>query len=271
MHPDPAQRPPQDPYQPDPALRPPQDPYRPDPVYYAPPPAPPPPQPSPSWWTTQGVLLLVVAAVAMFSILAVVGVATWVIVRTHPDPVASPAVSAAPPPVADPINGLAFGSGAVRVDVYVDYQCPPCSLFEESTGEALSTYVSAKRITLAVHPVAFIDERSKNRYSTRAAAAMACAYEAGKGAEYHRYLLEHQPPEDTAGPADTDLIAAGNGLGTASGFENCVTGHQKLSWVDQATASANRYGVESVPAVYVNGKEIQTTRSALTSAIDNVK
>jgi len=30
---------------------------------------------------------------------------------------------------------LPFGAGPVRVDVYVDYQCPPCSAFEAATAD----------------------------------------------------------------------------------------------------------------------------------------
>jgi len=240
-------------------------------------PYPQPAQPSPSWWTSQGILLLVVAVVAIFSILAVVGVATWVIARQGKPsaPLASGPASVPPstaaPLVADPATGLVLGSGPVWVDVYVDYQCPPCGLLEESTGPVLTDYLASDRVTLSIHPVAFIDDRSKNRYSTRSAAAMACAYEAGKGAEFHRYLLEHQPPEDTAGPADDDLIAAGRALGAGGSFDTCVSTGRKLDWVKQATTEANRDGVDSVPAVFVNDRDVRTTRAALVAAIDSAK
>ena len=246
---------------------------QPQPSFAQPSPAGQPPQPSPSWWTSQGILLLAVAVVAIFSIVAVVGVATWVI--TRPDkPVGSAPVaptSAAPQHVADPVTGLVLGSGPVWVDVYVDYQCPPCSNLEESTGPVLTEYLASNRVTLSIHPVAFIDDRSKNQYSTRAAAAMACAYEAGKGAEFHRYLLEHQPPEDTAGPTDSELIQAGTALGASGSFGACVSTHQKLDWVERSTTEANDDDVDSVPAVFVNDRDVQATRAAVVAAIDSAK
>jgi len=247
-------------------------------VPYSPAPAPPPATTAPN----QGVLVLAVAGVAIFAIVAVVGVAIWVVSRSGNRTTAGPGLStspttqaaqapASPPGPADPVDGLVTGSGPVRVDVWVDYQCPPCSLFEEATGEVLTDYVAAQRVTLSIHPVAFIDDRSKNNYATRAAAAMACAHEQGKGPEFHSYLLRHQPAEDTAGPTDENLIVAGNALGLGQGFDSCVSGQQKIDWVSEATDAADEYGVSSVPAVYVNDHSVQTTRSSLVTAIDNAR
>jgi protein-disulfide isomerase len=151
--------------------------------------------------------------------------------------------------------------------VYVDYQCPPCSRFEADTSDVLTGDLSSKRIRLAIHPVAFTDSRSMNTYSTRAAAAMACAYEAGKLMEFHSYLLRNQPAEDTAGPTDAQLASAGASLGLGSGYADCVTKQRKVSWVAEATSAAQEFGVSSVPAVYVNGKTVQATRSDLMAAI----
>jgi len=241
-----------------------------------------PPAPVQPSRTSQGILVLAVAVIAVFAIVVVGGVAAWVVTRpenrtaTGPSSTTSPSVPASsaqavPPGPADPVDGLAIGSGPVRVDVYVDYQCPPCSQFEESTGDVLAEYVSAQRVTLSIHPVAFIDDRSKNNYATRSAAAMACAYEQGKGAEFHSYLLRNQPAEDTAGPTDEHLIIAGNALGLGQGFDTCVSDQQRIDWVSEATSAAERHGVSSVPAVYVNDRSVQTTRSSLVTAIDSAR
>jgi len=225
--------------------------------------------------------LIVVAAVAIVAMLSVVGVAVYLANKPggEPDPgktTAGGSASAQPgggdekaPP--DPSAGLTVGSGPVHVDIFVDYQCPPCSTFEASTGDILSSNISANRVTLAIHPVAFIDNRSKNNYSTRAAAAAACAYDAGKTLEFHNYLLEHQPPEDTAGPTDEDLARAGSSLGLGASFASCVTGGKRLAWVGQATSAAQTYGVSSVPAAYVDDKKIDATKADLVNAITNAK
>jgi protein-disulfide isomerase len=272
----------------------PQDPYAtdtqpayPPPVSYpAPPPPPiypptlpysaaaPPPTGGPA--SGQHMLLIAVAAVAIFAIAAVVGVAVWVVASqqrtTTTTTASSPSAPTPPPPgPADAVGGLVMGSGPVRVDVYVDYQCPPCSTFEESTGDVLTDYMASQRITLSIHPVAYIDDRSENRYATRAAAAMACAYESGKGAEFHAYLLENQPAEDTAGPTDDNLIAAGQTLGMGDRYATCVANEEKVGWVAEATDAAEDADVNSVPAVYVNERAIRTTKASLVAAIDNAR
>jgi protein-disulfide isomerase len=229
----------------------------------------------------QGFLVGIVATVAIAAMLTVLGVAVYAITRDDPtdnpaatgslpasaSPSTPPTASAAPERSADPTDGLAAGSGPVRVDVYVDYQCPPCSTFEASTGGVLTGYISSKRITLRIHPVAFVDDRSKNNYATRAAAAMACAYEADKLLEFHSYLLRNQPAEDTFGPTDEQLVRAGDSMGMGSGFKDCVSGRRKVDWVGQATTAAQNHGVASVPAAYVNSREVETIRSDLVAAI----
>jgi protein-disulfide isomerase len=212
----------------------------------------------------------VITGVAVVLMLVVVGFAAFVIARDGDDDdgarTADPARSSTVAP-ASPQDGLTVGSGPVKVDVYVDYQCPPCSSFEAATEKALADYVSANRVTVRVHPVAFVDGRSKNRYATRAAAAMACAYEGGKTLEMHGHLLRNQPPEDTAGPTDEQLAATGETLGLGADFRQCVIGGARLTWVRDATSAAKSAGVTSVPTAYVDGAKIDPTADALTGAV----
>jgi protein-disulfide isomerase len=239
--------------------------YPPGPQQGPPPLAPPP--------SNQRSHVLVITGVAVVLMLVVVGFAAIMIVRSGDgeddggDNTAGPGASSTVPP-ASPRDGLVVGSGPVKVDVYVDYQCPPCATFEAATESALAGYVSSNRITLAIHPVAFIDDRSKNRYSTRAAAAMACAYEGGKTLELHGHLLRNQPPEDTAGPTDEQLAATGETPGLGAGFRQCVIKGDKVTWVRDATAAAQSAGVASVPAASVNGNEVDATADGLTKAVD---
>jgi protein-disulfide isomerase len=223
----------------------------------------------------------IIVAVALIAMLSVVGVTAFVLVNSGDEPGAGPDTagastgastdSASPKPPADPAAGLVVGTGPVRVDVYVDYQCPPCSSYEEATADVLAGYVSSNRVTLAIHPVAFIDHRSKNKYATRAAAAAACAHDEGKLLEFHSHLLRNQPAEDTEGPTDNEFVTAGESLGLGSGFATCVTGQKKLTWVRQATSAAQGNGVSSVPAAFVNDQGIDTTESALVTAVTSAR
>ena len=229
-----------------------------------------------------GANVWIITAVAVVGILSVLGVALFAILRDGGEPVAgptpgqspgvgssgSPAASpAAPRPSADPSGGLVAGSGPVRVDVYMDYQCPPCSTFELRTAGALEEYLAADRVTLRIHPVAFVDDRSKNNYATRAAAAVACAYESGRLLEFHSHLLRNQPAEDTFGPTDEQFVSTGRDLGLDDEFGRCVTERRLVDWVARATSAAEARGVESVPAVYVNDREVDADRADVVAAI----
>jgi len=247
---------------------------------YQPPPAYPPPMgyPAPPPRKSQRSSVILVAAVAVVAMLAVVGVAIFVVVKSgKKDDPTPPVANGSSSPSAgastgakknpEPAEGLTVGTGPVKVDIYVDYGCPPCGHFEQAAGYDLTNYVTQNKITLSIHPVAFIDNASKNQYSSRAAAAAACANDGGKLIEYNKYLLEHQPEEGTAGPENDELISDGRAIGLGNEFASCVNTGAKKSWVTQATSAANGKGVDSVPTVYVNGDKVNATKADVVSAV----
>jgi len=211
--------------------------------------------------------------------LAVVGVAIFVVVKSgkkgdNPNPpvahgssTPSAGASGSGKKAPAPADGLTVGSGPVKVDIYVDFGCPPCANFEQAAGYDLANYVDQKKITLSLHPVAFVDNQSKNQYSSRAAAAVACANDGDKLLDYSKYLLEHQPDEGTAGPENDELISDGRAIGLGNDFASCVTSGAKKSWVSQATSAANSNGVDSVPMAFVNGNKVNATKADVVSAV----
>jgi len=68
-------------------------------------------------------------------------------------------------------DGIAVGDGPVPVDAYIDFLCPYCREFDLASAPTLAGLVAGGRITLAYHPMNFLDGASTTRYSTRAAAA----------------------------------------------------------------------------------------------------
>ena len=56
------------------------------------------------------------------------------------------------------------------IDDYMDYICPACGTMHRSAGETLASLVAAGQINLNIHPAAFLNASSTDRYSTRAAA-----------------------------------------------------------------------------------------------------
>jgi protein-disulfide isomerase len=165
-------------------------------------------------------------------------------------------------------DGLVVGAGANTVEVYLDFICPVCKQFEESSGAGLNQMVAANKIKLVYHPVAFLDRASSTQYSTRSAAAAGCASDAGKLAEYVQTLYANQPPEGSAGLSDDQLINLGHTAGiSGSGFDTCVRDGKYKSWVQHVTDAAVARGVTGTPTVYVDGKQVQASLPAITQAL----
>src|ERR1700689_2054453 len=55
-------------------------------------------------------------------------------------------------------DGVITGDGPVRVDAFVDFLCPFCRRFELSAGPALADLIAEKLISLAHHPMNFLDQ-----------------------------------------------------------------------------------------------------------------
>ncbi|HEV7896827.1 MAG TPA: thioredoxin domain-containing protein [Planosporangium sp.] len=165
-------------------------------------------------------------------------------------------------------DGLVVGTGAKTVDVYLDFMCPHCKDFEEAAGGSLNQMAAGNKIKLVYHPVAFLDNVSTTRYSTRASAAAGCASDAGKLPEYVQALYAKQPPERGAGLSDDVLIQLGHTAGiSGSGFDTCVREGRYRSWVQYVTDAALKRGVTGTPTVYVDGKQVTPSLPAITQAL----
>src|SRR4029077_7003423 len=93
------------------------------------------------------------------------------------DPITPSRVPAGATPGGD---AIIIGGGPVRGDGFIPFLCPYCQRFELSAGPALAGLVADRLISLAYHPMNFLDEASTTNYSTRAAAASGCAADSGR-------------------------------------------------------------------------------------------
>jgi protein-disulfide isomerase len=177
---------------------------------------------------------------------------------------------AVPPPNATATSGIAVGSGPVTVDVYEDFMCPHCKVFEDQSGATLDQLISSNRARVVYHPLAFLDGSSSTDYSTRSAAAAACADEGGKFREYAEALFARQPAERSAGLSDGELISIGTSVGlTESSFGACVRDGKYKPWVAAVTDAASACGVNQTPTVRVNGQPVtDLTPAGLTAAVN---
>jgi protein-disulfide isomerase len=166
-------------------------------------------------------------------------------------------------------DGIVTGDGPVRVDAFIDFLCPYCQRFELSSGPALATMLAGHRISLAYHPMNFLDLASTTHYSTRAAAASGCAADFGRFLEYTHALFVDQPPEGSAGLSDSELAALAGDAGLAAQpFADRLGEGLYLDWPPYVTARAAAAGVSATPTVLVAGVAVAADSEAIALAVD---
>ncbi|MEV0427148.1 thioredoxin domain-containing protein [Micromonospora sp. NPDC050495] len=163
----------------------------------------------------------------------------------------------APPGANDAGTGIVEGTGKVTIDLYEDYQCPACRQFQETSGATLKQLVSEGKAKVVFHPVAFLNRFSTTEYSTRSSAASGCAAKGGKFSEFTDQLFARQPPENSAGLSNDELIDIGAGVGlNRDDFASCVQDGTYRSWTEHVTDEASKAGVTSTPTIKVNGRDV---------------
>lgn len=97
------------------------------------------------------------------------------------------------------------------IQLYVDYRCPVCALFEAANAATLEEAVESGEATLEVRPLRFLDRVDEaDQYSSRASSAVMCvASEQPEAAwDAHAHLLGEavQPSESEPGLTNAELI-----------------------------------------------------------------
>ena len=165
-------------------------------------------------------------------------------------------------------DGVILGNGPVRIDAYIDFQCPYCRQFELSSGPTLAALIANTEANIVYHPMNFLDEASTTNYSTRAAAASGCAADQGRLFEYAHVLFEHQPPEGGPGLSDVDMAALGvEAKLSGPAFGSCLADGTYLAWPSYVTDRAAASGVAATPTVLVAGEVVRARPEMITAAV----
>ena len=163
------------------------------------------------------------------------------------------------PATVDPAegDGIVFNQGLpTKIDIFEDFQCPVCKLFEDPIGGYLNSLVTEKKAQVTYHPLSFLGDGTKDDESIAASNAAYCAVDEDKFLDFHKALYEVQSQVENSGFLNSEnLIKIGEKIGiTSTSFADCVTNKSKLVNVVAATESMNRYGVRGTPTTLINGK-----------------
>lgn len=190
------------------------------------------------------------------------------------------------------------GEDDVVVEVYFDFMCPYCGMFDRANGSELEAMTTTEGVTVVYKNIAFLDGNSQGTfYSTRAANAAATV--AAQDPENYTkfvtalYTEENQPKEGTAGLKDKRIaeiaVEVGVPQAVADAFTTTVDGSYEVatsddeketregSWrtfapfVSATTAQAGEdLGGLSTPTVLIDGTKFEGdlyTQGPLTQAV----
>ncbi|MFI7680827.1 DsbA family protein [Actinophytocola sp. NPDC049390] len=112
----------------------------------------------------------------------------------------------------------------VTLDVYEDFLCPACRVFEETYGDDIEKHVADGTVKVRYHMLPMLNERSDPPgYSMDSANAGLCAADAGQFPAFHKSLFGDQPEEGSRGWDRRQLAKLGEQLGiSGTTFEKCV-------------------------------------------------
>lgn len=152
---------------------------------------------------------------------------------------------------------------AVKVNVYEDFMCPYCGLFEEISSERFKEYAESGDVQVRYHVVSFLDRASTDDYSTRAANALYVVLdEAGPetAVDFHDALFANQPAEGGAGISDEQMIELAVEAGAdEEAIRGPIEDRKFEQFVINSTSEWSERGFTGTPAVAVDGETIEFT------------
>lgn len=145
----------------------------------------------------------------------------------------------------------------VTVDIYLDYMCPACGMFEKANGGELNRLVEVGTAQVELHPISFLDRFSSGtEYSTRAANAVATVADQAPDAvwAFNDALYANQPAEGSSGLSDDEIAEIATDAGVPDAVVDTFTDRRFEGWVVDSTKAAFDSGVEGTPTVRIDGE-----------------
>jgi protein-disulfide isomerase len=172
-------------------------------------------------------------------------------------------------PATIPSSGRTLGNpnAPVTVDVYADYQCPPCQDFSETVmPQIINKYVVTGQVKIMSHDYLVIDLAKGGHESLDAANAALCAADQGKFWTFQDWLFANQGPEASGAFAVERLLQIGSRAGLAMNqFQPCVASGKHNAEVQAESSSAQTHLI-GTPTVVVDGQTLPDFDYATVSA-----
>lgn len=158
----------------------------------------------------------------------------------------------------DPVRGDA--NAPVTIVEFTDFQCPSCANLQPILEEALKSYGTKVKLVVRDFPL------PRHENARKAAEAANAANAQGKFFEYTALLFKRQDKLDLA---SLKKYASELGLNRAR-FDAALASGQYAAEVEHDIDDGQLYGIDSTPAVFVNGVALtEMTIEALRALIDH--
>ncbi len=154
------------------------------------------------------------------------------------------------------VVGRDLDPSRVRLDVYFDFICPYCAVFEDTQASTLDELRSQGVVDVYYHPVAYLDDASGGTaYSTRAASAAALiAHESPESfLGFLQQLMANQPAEGSAGLSDEQIQSFASTAGVPDDVVAWIPDHELAAWVRSTSEAASEAGVMYTPTLGFDG------------------
>ncbi len=154
------------------------------------------------------------------------------------------------------VVGEGLDDSRVRVDIYLDFMCPICGIFEETQGPTLDQLRADGTADVYYHPVSILDRASQGtEYSTRSASAAALIAQESPDhfLDFLKAMFANRPEENTTGLTDAKIQAIAAAAGVPDDVVAKIPDHAYSSWVRSGTEQASVDGMKGTPTVAING------------------
>lgn len=209
-----------------------------------------------------GANLVVVAGLVVVLVIAlVVGGAIWASTRggdTATSRLPAGVGSGAP---LEPFKDAKPAADAPVVDVYEDFRCPICKVFEQAMGGTINDLAKDGKIRLRVHLKTVIDTNTGGQSSAVAGSSAVCALDQGRWEEYHTALFALQPATETSqGFPEGDYTKAAKEAGLSGdaldAWQQCTDEGTYVDYVKSVDDATVKDGVTGTPVIAVSGTQL---------------
>jgi protein-disulfide isomerase len=142
-----------------------------------------------------------------------------------------------------------------QIIVFSDFQCPFCGQLARTTEQqVIEQFVATGQARLEYRHYIVVDTNVGGRESRDAAEASECAAEQGRFWDFHQIVFANQQGEGRGAFSERRLKAMADTIGLdTTQFNQCFDSGRHADAVRADEASAQQFGINSTPTVFING------------------